>query len=237
MANIYVGMMRDYLKNYLNKQKEFNEQINHNNERYSTDYANEENVKIREQQKQEYNSTMRKINDVFFTVRGLLANASFVNVESLTADRLLFSGDSGFDLSPEEVKAYVERYKDNYTMLRLIKDWIAKHNVKEEGKPFGKYDSVNITLPSDMVSVYKQFTEGALSICNKIYQNQITSNNSMELNCYADENFGAGLFSVIGSGMNLSDYKSKRIPETAQHIFDDITPAEPNTGIYTGASL
>lgn len=250
MANIYVGSFKDIIKGYYKKQKAFNAKIADNNKRFSPEYAEQENKAVKEQQTQAYNEAQASINEVFTTVRGLLANANFINVESLTADRMFFADDSGFDLSAEEVQGFVERYKDNFTMLRLIKDWIAKHDKTTKEHPVGKYASVNIITPVDMVQAYKKFGEGALAVCDKIYGNGIImqdldySNGSnpnaqgrtekkeypLEIEYYGDENFARELFAVVGSGMGLSDYRTKRVPDTAKHAFDDIklTGADAN---------
>ena len=250
MANIFVGSFKDIIKGYYKKQKAFNAKIADNNKRFSPEYAEQENKAVKEQQTQAYNEAQASINEVFTTVRGLLANANFINVESLTADRMFFADDSGFDLSAEEVQGFVERYKDNFTMLRLIKDWIAKHDKTTKEHPAGKYASVIIIMPADMVQAYKKFGEGALAVCDKIYGNGIImqdldySNGSnpnaqgrtekkeypLEIEYYGDENFARELFAVVGSGMGLSDYRTKRVPDTAKHAFDDIklTGADAN---------
>ena len=250
MSNIYVGSFKDIIKGYYKKQKAFNAKIADNNKRFSPEYAEKENKAVKEQQTQAYNEAQASINEVFTTVRGLLANANFINVESLTADRMFFADDSGFDLSAEEVQGFVERYKDNFTMLRLIKDWIAKHDKTTKEHPVGKYASVQIVTPMDMVQAYKKFGEGALAVCDKIYGNGIImqdldySNGSnpnaqgrtekkeypLEIEYYGDENFASALFAIVGSGMGLSDFRTKRVPDTAKHAFDDIklTGADAN---------
>ena len=250
MANFYVESFKDIIKGYYKKQKAFNAKIADNNKRFSPEYAEKENKAIKEQQTQAYNEAQASINEVFTTVRGLLANANFINVEALTADRMFFADASGFDLSAEEVQGFVERYKDNFTMLRLIKDWIAKHDKTTKEHPAGKYASVIIIMPADMVQAYKKFGEGALDVCDKIYGNGIImqdldySNGSnpnaqgrtekkeypLEIEYYGDENFARELFAVVGSGMGLSDYRTKRVPDTAKHAFDDIklTGADAN---------
>ena len=135
-------------------------------------------------------------------------------------------------------------------MLRLIKDWIAKPDKTTKEHPFGKYASVKIITPVDMVQAYKKFGEGALAVCDKIYGNGIImqdldySNGSnpnaqsrtekkeypLEIEYYGDENFARELFAVVGSGMGLSDYRTKRVPDIARHAFDNfkLTGADAN---------
>ncbi len=186
----------------------------------------------------------------------MLASANFVNVESLTADRLLFDNNSSFDLSAEEVQSFVERYEGNYVMLRLIKDWVAKNNVPTQENPVGKYAGIRIVLPADMVQVYKKFADSALSLVDKIYNNGIIMQENVyngivyeakedkqskdgkseypyEIESFGDENFAHDLFAVIGNGMKLSDYKNNRIPETAKHVFDSVKPTDAEGSFVT----
>lgn len=234
MANIYVGQMKDAVKSYYKRQQNFNAQIEENNKRYSPDYATKENAKIKDEQDKAYKEAEKNVNDVFLTVRGLLANANFVNVESLTADRMLFSNDSGFNLSVAEVQAFVERYSKNYTMLRLIADWIARNDIPTQDHPVGKYASVEIVLPVDILHAYKAFAEGALTLIDKIYNNDVVAidGTASEIDSFGNELFASELFSIVGNGMELSDYKSMRVPETAKHAFDSVFIARANSNIY-----
>ena len=164
MSNIYIGSFKDILKSYYEKQKKLNEEIESNNQRFAPEYADKYNAEVKAKQAQAYSDARQSITDVFEQVKGYLANANFLNVESLTADRLIFADNSGFDLTPEDVKGYVERYQGNFTMLRLIRDWITKHNVPEEGQ-MGRYHDIKIGLPIDKLYTYKQFGDSALNIC------------------------------------------------------------------------
>ena len=254
--NIYVGQYKDIVKNYYKKQREFNRLIAENNKRFSAEYASKENKKIEEQQWKTYGETKASIEDVFRNVRELLASANFVNVESLTADRLLFDNNSSFDLSAEEVQSFVERYEGNYTMLRLIKDWVTKNSTPTKEYPVGKYAGIRIVLPADMVQVYKTFADSALSLVDKIYKNGIIMQENVyngivyeanvdrqgkdgkseypyEIDNFGDENFATDLFAVIGNGMKLSDYKTNRIPESAMHVFDSVKTTDTEGTVVT----
>lgn len=231
MGNIYVGSFRDILKNYYTKQKKLNEEIESNNQRFAPEYADKYNAEVKAKQAQAYSDARQSITDVFEQVKGYLANANFLNVESLTADRLIFADNSGFDLTPEDVKGFVERYQENYTMLRLIRDWIAKHNKPEEGQLFGKYQDIKILLPADQVEVYKKFADSALHICDKIFNAGSLMCDPLEIEYYADPRLAGEMLDTIGSGMGLSDYKNHRVPESAKHCFDDVKLAsQENSG-------
>lgn len=224
MTNLYVGMFRDVLKGYLAKAKAVANELKSNNEKFSPEYASKENEKSQAKAIQYYTDAKNSINSIFEDVRSYLAIANFPNVEDLTADRLLFAKDSNINLTAEEVKGFVERYTNNYTMLRVIKDWL---HTNHEGMTEYTGVAITINMPSDVLAVYKKFADSALSLIDSIYNNADTFN-ELSLSAYADENFGASLFAVIGNGMGLSDYKSKRVPESAKHCFDNVMLALDN---------
>lgn len=224
--NIYVSQMKDVLKSYYDKQKKYNDKIDENNKRFSEEYAKQENEIVKQQQAEEYAHTQAVINDIYNTARRYLAIASFPDVSHLTADRNIF--ESGIDLSVQQVQAFVDRYTKPYnpTMLSYIKSWINRNDTKEKGQMFGKYDSVKIITPEEQVKAYKKFGDSALNIANKIYHNGNIMIQPLELDSFADEQFGASLFSVIGDGMTLADYKTAKVPDSAQNVFNDISLAD-----------
>ena len=222
MSNIYIGSFKDILKGYYEKQKKLNEEIESNNQRFAPEYAGKYNAEVKAKQAQAYSDARQSITEVFEQVKGYLANANFLNVESLTADRLIFADGSGFDLTPEDVQGYVERYQDNFTMLRLIRDWITKHNTPEEGHLFGKYEDIKIVLPADQLDVYKKFADSALHITDKIFTNGNIMQSPLEIEYYADPRMAGDMLATVGSGMGLSDYKNHRVPESVKHCFDNV---------------
>lgn len=217
MSNIFIGQIKDYLKNYYNRALGYQNQIDANNQKYSAEFAEEANAAVIENAKSAYEKAKQNINSVFEDVRSCLAYANFPNVESLTADRMLFSNDCSIQLTPNEVRSYIERYRSNPTMLRMIHDWIeAQHDSDMD------YTSIRINLPADQLKTYKMFADSALSLIDSIYTdpNNFTK---VQIDAFADENFASELYSVIGSGMSLVNYKNSRIPESASHCFDNVT--------------
>ena len=222
MANIFVSQIKDALKMYYGKQQKYNEQIADNNKRFSPEYAEKANAVVIANQESEYRHTVSVISDIFSRVRRHLAVASFPNVEQLTADRHIF--ESGMDLSVEAVQGFVERYTKPYnpTMLHYIQGWIDKQH-SADNKAIGKYSGIRIKTPAQQLDVYKKFAESGIQIAESIHNNTSIMQNSLELDAFADENFGANLFAVIGDGMSLTDYKLSKAPESASHIFDNVT--------------
>lgn len=233
MSNLYIGMYRDALKQYFKKHQSLNKELARINATYQPEYAEPYLAEVKQKQMNALREAQDTINGIFTDVRSMLASANFINVEELTADRLLFTENTGFDLSLADVQAYAERYKENYTMSRLIRDWIGKHNETSQGAPFGKFNDVKITMPEDQVSVYKQFGDSALNIVDRIFSNEATE---FEVNNFADENMCGDLMGVIGSGMKLT-HNAHRIPESVQHCFDNINlnVKQTNGNVYEGS--
>lgn len=227
--NIYVSQLKDALKIYYNKQKEYNNKIEENNKKFSEEYSRKANEEVKQMQRTEYEHTQQIITDIYTSVRSLLAIASFPNVEQLTADRHIF--ESGIDLPVETVQAFVDRYTNPYnpTMLSYIKSWIDRQP-HEKGKVFGKYDGIKIITPKEQLDAYKKFSVSALNITDKIYHNGNIMIQPLELDSFADESFASGLFSVIGDGMTLSNYKTARVPDSAKNIFNSETLSQGQNG-------
>lgn len=222
MSNIFISELKYYLENYFKKQTQLNEEISDNFRKYSPEYAAVENEKLATKQEQLHDETRKKIIDTFREVRELLAKANFPSTGELTSDRLLL--ESGIELSPLELQGLVERYRDNFTMLRLLLQYKNVHN--EDGSLSG----VKINLPRDILQGYKTFAVGALDTVKKIHNGTVTE---PELKCYADENFCKNLFDTIGNGFTLRDLSQKKVPESALHAFDDVQLIQPDANNYS----
>ena len=212
MSNIYLKKYKDILETYFDRQKELNQLEEDNNKTYAPAVAQMKNREIEETKAQAYEGAKGLIEHIFKEVKTLLAYASFINVEDLTADRLIF--ESGFELTKQDIQAYLERYADNYTMKRLIADW-----VKKQPKP-EQYGDINFALPSDQLEVYKQFGEKAVYLCDKIFGNGWSAELGIEN--FEDATMNANKLAVIGSGEELASCKSKRVPNAQLHIFDGV---------------
>lgn len=213
MSNIYLKKYKDILEAYFDRQKELNKQEEDNNKTYAPAVAQMKNKEIEEVKVQAYEGAKSLIDGVFKEVRTLLAYGSFLNVEDLTSDRLIF--ESGFELTKQDIQAYLERYKENFTMKRLIADW-----VKKQPKP-EQYGDINFALPSDQLELYKQFAEKAIYLCDKIFTNGWSAELGIEN--FEDETMNRYKLDVIGSGEELASCKSKRVPNAQLHIFDNVT--------------
>ena len=114
MKNVYLQQYQDILEAYQTKLKALNKQIEENNERFSAEYAEQENRTVRAEKEKTYEEAKDLIRKNYEETKLLLSTASFIDVEDLTADRLIF--ESGFQLTKQDIRAYLERYKDNFSI-------------------------------------------------------------------------------------------------------------------------
>lgn len=229
MPNMYVNQMKRVMEKYLEQQKAGNTQIKRNREYYMPEIAEEKNDAIKAKQMEQYVAAQNEIGKIFSNVRRYLACASFPNVGYLTADRLLF--ESGMSLSPAEIEGFVERYKMNFTMLRLIRDYIAR-----QPESFA-LNNIEIHLPAELLEVYRWFAEEALKILHKISVNGLIIESPLEIELFDSDTLSTvhEKLAVIGDGHGLADYGSADVPESAKHQFDTVllTPHTAQANLYS----
>lgn len=216
MSNMYVSKMKKVLENFLQQRKEANAKILSNNSYWQAEYAATENEKVKAKQEQHYIEAQNAIGEIFSRVRQYLANANFPDVERLTDDRLIF--ESGLSLSPDEIRGFVERYRANFTMLRLIRDYIARQPQTLE------LATIDISLPSEQLEVYKWFAEEALKILYKIHTNALVVQEPLEIELFDSETLPSikSKLAQIGDGHGLYEYAFSKAPESAKHQFDSV---------------
>ena len=224
MANVYVSQMKDVVRNYYKDAQNYQNKLAENNQRYATKYADKENQALQAQAGNRYITAKENINSIFNRVREYLACATYLDAQKLTADEGYFKEGSGYKLDEFDIRAFCDKYSDNFVMLRLIKDYLEKQSGSEEGQNFGKYSNIKISLPADYLQVYKQFANGALSLIDSIYYDS-ASISPLAVEAYADEVFSKDLYDTIGNGMELSEYSKQNVPEVIKHRFDSVTTA------------
>ena len=215
MINIYVSNYKDFLKNFYTKMAEYHAERERISAQYSADYAKSVLADLDRKANCELKETKKKICQMHNEICEMLSISFIPTVESLTADRLVFDGSTKIELSPEIVAVFIERYNENPTMLSLIRAWIDKRHKNDTN-----FISVKscISTPAEKARIYKQFADSALSLCGKIFSD---GSSQLEIDSFADEHFAAALYAKIGSGMNLADFRTARVPESAKHLLDD----------------
>lgn len=229
MPNIYVGQMKDIVKVFYRKNREYENQKQDNAMRYVADLRDEYNNEISKQQVNACNRAKQTIAEIYSDVRGKLGKCCFLDSERINSDRLLL--ESGIPLSRDEVQMLVDKNRGNYTMLRLIQNYVNKHNENTSEYPMGQYADIHISLPEDSVSVYARFAQSAIDLIDSIYTGTATE---AMVEGYADENFSADLFSIIGDGMNLNSQISPAAPNSLEHHFDSVNLVmDTNANVFT----
>ena len=215
MTNIYVSNYKDFLKKFYTKMTELHAERESISEQYSADYAKSALADLDRKANRELKETETKIRKMHNEICEMLSVSSIPTVESLTADRLFFDGSAQIELTPEIVKVFIERYNENPTMLALIKTWLDTRHKNDTN-----FISVKscISTPEEKAKIYKQFADSALSLCGKIFSD---GGSQLEIDSYADPTFAADLYAKIGSGLNLADFRTARVPESAKHLLDD----------------
>lgn len=214
MTNIYISNYKEFLKNFYTKMTELHAERERISEQYSAEYAKSAIAEIDRRASHELKETETKIRKMHNGIIELLSVSSIPTVESLTADRLFFDGSAKVELTPEIVAVFIERYNENPTMLSLIRTWIDTRHKNDSN--FVSVKSC-ISTPEKKAETYKQFAISALSLCGKIFSD---GSSQLEIDSYADPTFAADLYAKIGSGTNLADFKTSRVPESAKHLLD-----------------
>ena len=213
--NIYIENYKEFLKIFFSKMTELHAERERISEQYSADYAKSALADLDRKANHDYKEVEKKIREMHNEICEMLSISSIPTVESLTADRLFFDGSAKVELTPEIVEVFVERYNENPTMLSLIRTWIDTRHKNDSN--FVSVKSC-ICTPREKAETYKKFATSALSLCGKIFSD---GSSQLEIDSFADEHFASDLYAKIGSGMNLADFRTARVPESAKHLLDD----------------
>lgn len=194
-----------------------------NNDKYSTNVAYEENKKLNAEKESLYNKARERVIANFNEVRELCSIASFPAVENITDDSILFTDKSPIELTTEEIRAYRDKYSNNFTMLRIIKDWLEKAHTG-----FNDYTDIKMTihLPIEQLREYAENASTALGLLSTINQNA-KSVSSAIIDSFCGE-LNKNTMDIIGDGEALQSAKRYNIPEKAKHLMDFIVLRENN---------
>lgn len=217
MNNIYVDRYRSILKEHQKKIRQFRSEIESVREKYTEDYQKEmidsiekEMAKVSEQNKARI---IRLHNDVISQI----AKSSFPNVESLTADRILFENNA-LKLTPPEVAVYIDRYKRNNTMLRIIEEWLVQYHKADTEMNDYTDCYLSIVSPDKKADAYLTYAKSAIDMINRIDSTPAVSDAFVD--SYGDETVGYKLYRVIGDGLDISDYKNKKVSDSIEESFN-----------------
>lgn len=214
MNNFFINRMKEVIDKFRNGMNNIDKNIIANNERYSKVVADKENAILEEEKKNLIQNAKVDIVNIFNTIKIDLGKASFPNVEELTADRMFFNENTPIELTTEQAKIFISKYKNNYTMLSVISSYIERNH-----NDFDEWITVKemIPTPNKQVEEYYKISKSALSLIDTIITNPRASQIVIDSFCDYDN---ANFWHIIGDGMNLLDYGKSNVPVEAEHIFD-----------------
>ena len=250
MKNKYVEKNRSIIKAFNDKALEFKKQKDFNSRTYANDIVLRENQKVKEQESIAFQNALAEISKDFQTVKSRLTKANVFASHEVPSELLnIFNRNSVINLSKAEVQAYIDEYRGNYSVMRLIGDWIAENDkvTEENGNTLrSRYAGLKVPTPSEELEAYQQFYNSAVNMIYNIYSNgaypyvqpddynngnhytdpntprQTEVQEPLEIRAYADEVLAKELYQAVGDGSHLDEYTYKDIPEGLKHTFDDV---------------
>lgn len=215
MTNIYIQQIKNIATAYYEKVCSLRKTIKYNNTTYSRDLADSYNEETEHQIVSEANTAIEKINAVFEEIKSKISIRNFICGENFNLDVAVF--ESGI-INQEEFNILLQKYYNDYAFVsvrRLVSAY------PELEKATG-----TIKTASDYVSAYKKFAVGAVKLILSMRENPRFS--KIELDCYGDEDFASGLYSIIGTGSPLQTVFVNSENEFMAHTFDSVTLEVPS---------
>lgn len=215
MTNIYIQQIKNIATAYYEKVCSLRKTIKYNNTTYSRDLADSYNEETEHQIVSEANTAIEKINAVFEEIKSKISIRNFICGENFNPDVVVF--ESGI-INQEEFNILLQKYYNDYAFVsvrRLVSAY------PELEKATG-----TIKTASDYVSAYKKFAVGAVKLILSMRENPRFS--KIELDCYGDEDFASGLYSIIGTGSPLQTVFVNSENEFMAHTFDSVTLEVPS---------
>lgn len=212
MENIYTNKIKNIIEEYSQIEKDIAKQIKSNNGFYSQSEAKKQNATLIERSESEYTRAISAINSVFRDVKAKLANCTKLQSTDLVDNQAkhaigFFNGTYPIKLTINDINAFIDEFKSNFTMLRIITDYIDKN--------FADDVTVTATLkakipsPRTLCERYKAICQSAINQIGAVHGNPSTT---------VSFDVVGGTLDIIGSGENISSVSTANPPS----VFDDI---------------
>ncbi len=215
MKNIYIQEIKNIATAYYTEVCKLRKTIEYNNTTFSRDLADKYNEETEHQIVSEANSAIEKINTVFNELKAKISIRNFICGENYNLDTAIF--ESGI-INQEEFNILLQKYYNDYAFVS-VRRFVS--NYPELAKATG-----SIRTASDYVLAYRDFAVGAVKLIRSMQENPRFS--KIELDCYGDEDFASGLYSVIGTGSPLQTVSVNSENEYMSHSFDNIVLEVPS---------
>lgn len=215
MENIYINKFKAIVENYYSEVCSLRSKAKYNSVTFTPTLAQDYNAEVEQEITNQANKSIEEINSVFKELKAKISIRNFVCGENFSSDTAIF--DSKI-LNQEEFNILLQKYYNDYAFVsvrRLVSGY------PELAKATG-----SIRTASDYVLAYRDFAVGAVKLILSMRENPRFS--KIELDCFADEDFASGLYSVIGTGSPLQTVSVNSENEYMSHSFDNIVLEVPS---------
>lgn len=212
MKNIYINKFKTIAETYYSEVSALRERAKYNSVTFTPTLAQDYNAEVEQEITRKANSAIEKINSVFEEIKSKISIKNFVCPENLGSDSVLKSKI----LTKPEFDIILKKYLSEYRFVPA-RQLISEYPTFADGI---------IPTASDFIETYKKFADSAIRLIYSMRENPRFS--KVELDCYGDENFASGLYSVIGTGSPLQTVSVNSENEYMSHSFDSVTLGVPS---------
>ena len=215
MTNLIISQMRDLLKIFYKSAQSIRQEQEYNKNRYAPDVARELNGELISKLSAEAEKSKNLIAEIYAETIKKLSVLSAPNSAELDSNDYWLLTDTNFVPNQRDFEIIIARNREHFTFLRAAK------TIAED-----KDIAVRINLPEDMVKVYLEFAQSAVTLIEKIAIAPSVS--ATEIDSFADPDFGKQLFEVVGEGKELDGVNLSNKSELETNSFSnyklDLTP-------------
>ena len=215
MTNLKISQMRDLLKIFYKSAQSIRQEMENNKKTFAPDYARELNGELISKLSAEAEKSKNLIEEIFSETIKKLSVLSAPNSAELDCNDYWLLSDLNYNANERDFEIIINRNKEHFTFLRAVK------NIAEV-----KDIAVRIYLPEDKVKAYREISQSAINLVEKI--SLAPSVSATEIDSFADPDFGKQLFEVVGEGKELDGVTLSNKTELETNAFDnfkiDLTP-------------
>ena len=215
MTNLKISQMRDLLKIFYKSAQSIRQEMENNKKTFAPDYARELNGELISKLSAEAEKSKNLIEEIFSETIKKLSVLSAPNSAELDCNDYWLLSDLNYNANERDFEIIINRNKEHFTFLRAVK------NIAED-----KDIAVRIYLPEDKVKAYREISQSAINLVEKI--SLAPSVSATEIDSFADPDFGKQLFEVVGKGEELDRVSLSNKSELETNSFSnyklDLTP-------------
>ena len=215
MVNLVISQFKDTIKHFYKSAQAIRQEQEYNKNRYASDVARELNGELISKLSAQAEKSKNLIAEIYAETIKKLSVLSAPNSAELDSNDYWLLTDTNFVPNQRDFEIIIARNREHFTFLRAAK------TIAED-----KDIAVRINLPEDMVKVYLEFAQSAVTLIEKIAIAPSVS--ATEIDSFADPDFGKQLFEVVGEGKELDGVNLSNKSELETNSFSnyklDLTP-------------